>query len=1116
MSRATGAFAVSDADLEKIRLYLINVRDAVVSGSIAIAFPATTVIGSPTVANFTITLDNYRGLNLIYSLGISGAEDFTILSQSDAGTTCTDNLLTPAPAPAASGPVVPKSCNIKGRVKFDPQTGGPKAAKLHIKLVAASGADPIPIDTTPDKDIALSAMAVQPTPLFIMTPPIAMNARVGGPVGDEQEVTISNSSLATGPLTIGSLNSPNPFSGTALGDYSLVAALGSPGCAIDGSTTTVGIGADCKLRIRFKPTLKGPRNVTLTIPNNGGGVPVTLTGTGLQSTIGVSPPQIDFEQRALGAPATAPSQLQITNADEVTALNWSNPRFVIIDNGTTQASTEFTASNGSCSGASIGPLRSCSINIIFMPIGNIGTRTAILSIYTDASNNPLTVNLSGRAVTTPPNPSVTAQVAFADTVAGIESPETRIVTIENPRTNSLTYSVARTGVDASDFIVKFDACAGQIATNTTCKITLAFKPRTSAALGPRSADVQLTFAGTGGDPAPSPASVVLSGVAIAPLSLSTSRISPTAPLTRSSTAIVVLTNRGAAPITLASLAFQGSFAGDYALASTSQCMTGASIAPGASCDLIVSFTPGGTATGSRAAQLQITSDVIGSPQTLDLNGTATAMPQGKIGLDAQAIGFGDVPLQGTLVKLITVQNIGDAPLTFSGFMLGGSAASEYTRTGTCSTTPTLDVKAQCTLDVSFAPTQLGDRNAVLTIQSDASNSPSTISLTGRGIPAPAPVATLSQLPGKTLDFLDQTVGGLYPPRRVTLTNTGTADLASIVIAVEGAVFTNASAATCPVRLVAGTSCHIDIAFTPTAAGTDHAGTLRITSNAAGSPHTVALAGRGTTMVVPVLAWSTPTTRLNFGLVTVGTVAVTQSLTLVNQGPSGVTLSVLNAIGVDGASFPVTSTGCAPGQTLFAGQGCNIDVRFAPPTAGAKTAVVQVASTGSAPADVVLAGTGLGGVTPDLTLSTTALNFGVMRISAQSAPAEVTLSANGSGAVMISAIAVSGAYVMQNKTCPAVPFALLAGSLCTVSVTFVPGAEGAATGKLSITSDAAPAEREVSLSGQGEKPAELSSGGCSISDGTGSDPTLWALVLLAAAALYYRARVRRAAAARRQP
>jgi hypothetical protein len=303
---------------------------------------------------------------------------------------------------------------------------------------------------------------------------------------------------------------------------------------------------------------------------------------------------------------------------------------------------------------------------------------------------------------------------------------------------------------------------------------------------------------------------------------------------------------------------------------------------------------------------------------------------------------------------------------------------------------------------------------------------------------------------------------------------------------------------------------VEISFAPTTAGADFNGTLRVTSNAAGSPHTAALHGRSTAAAVPSLVWEPLVSRLDFGQVTVGSVSATQSAMLRNRGPGGATLVLLNAVGADAATFSVAAGDCQVGQTLFEGQSCRVDVRFAPGTAGTKNATVQAASSGNAPSDLLLSGTGLGGPNPGLALSTASLTFGTVRVGAQSAPLELTLAANGSGVVRVLALTASDGFTVQTKSCPALPFTLQAGSECTVTVSFTPRAGGAATGQLTVSSDAAQGStQQVALSGSGETPAELSSGGCSISRGrSGFDPTLALLALLAAAGLAYRRYQRR--------
>jgi len=462
-----------------------------------------------------------------------------------------------------------------------------------------------------------------------------------------------------------------------------------------------------------------------------------------------------------------------------------------------------------------------------------------------------------------------------------------------------------------------------------------------------------------------------------------------------------------------------------------------------------------------------------------------------------------------------VHNGGNLALNFSAFTLGGANPADFQQAGTCLVGTPLPIAADCTVILTFAPSALGLRTGTLSIASDASNGTAVITLSGNGVPIPTPQVSLSPT---TLDFGTQTIGGLYPARRIRLANSGTADLSIGSITATGTVFAIA-ASTCAGVLAPAAGCDIDIAFAPTAAQA-YTGALTVVSNAAGSPHATTLRGTGSAAAVPVLVFSPAVTVLDFGSVSAGSVSAAQTVTVLNQGPGGATLTLLNAVGGDPSSFSVVGGTCAIGVALFEGASCTISVQFAPGSSGNKTAQVQIASTGSFPPVLTLTGVGLAGPNPSLTLSTAALAFENTRVGSQSLPSTVRISSSGTGVVTVSAIAVTGAYGIDSSTCPAVPFSLPAGTDCIVSVSFRPTTEGTSAGTLSITSDAAPAVREVALSGSGESTADTSSGGCTIGDPRApADPLLWTMVLIAAAWLVARRRQRRRAppqAARKEP
>jgi hypothetical protein len=144
----------------------------------------------------------------------------------------------------------------------------------------------------------------------------------------------------------------------------------------------------------------------------------------------------------------------------------------------------------------------------------------------------------------------------------------------------------------------------------------------------------------------------------------------------------------------------------------------------------------------------------------------------------------------------------------------------------------------------------------------------------------------------------------------------------------------------------------------------------------------------------------------------------------------------------------------------------------------------------------------------LTASTASLSLGSVRVGSRSAPVELRLTSAGGDEVRVTGMEAGAPFTVQSKTCPSLPFTLLSGGDCTMTVTFTPTDARAASAILRISTDTDSKALEISLAGTGEESADLSGGGCSIASGdTLADPTLWSLVLLAIAALAYRRRTR---------
>jgi hypothetical protein len=104
----------------------------------------------------------------------------------------------------------------------------------------------------------------------------------------------------------------------------------------------------------------------------------------------------------------------------------------------------------------------------------------------------------------------------------------------------------------------------------------------------------------------------------------------------------------------------------------------------------------------------------------------------------------------------------------------------------------------------------------------------------------------------------------------------------------------------------------------------------------------------------------------------------------------------------------------------------------------------------------------GGSSSALTASPSSLSFGSETVGSTSSAQTVTVSNPNASAVTVSQLAVSGPFGQTNTCGASIP----ANGSCTVSITFVPTAAGAATGSLTVTSTAPDSPLTVALSGTG--------------------------------------------------
>jgi sorbitol-specific phosphotransferase system component IIA len=157
------------------------------------------------------------------------------------------------------------------------------------------------------------------------------------------------------------------------------------------------------------------------------------------------------------------------------------------------------------------------------------------------------------------------------------------------------------------------------------------------------------------------------------------------------------------------------------------------------------------------------------------------------------------------------------------------------------------------------------------------------------------------------------------------------------------------------NLTPGQSAVLTVSFDPSTAGS-LPGTVKITSDAAGSPLSISLSGTG--VAAPTYVLTPSPASLSFGSVSDGTTASKQ-VNLQNTGTGNVDISTVT---ITGSGY--TFSGVANGTNLTPGQTAVLTVNFDPSTTGSLPGTVTVKSNAAgSPLSIGLSGTGTSGSSP---------------------------------------------------------------------------------------------------------------------------------------------------------
>jgi len=448
--------------------------------------------------------------------------------------------------------------------------------------------------------------------------------------------------------------------------------------------------------------------------------------------------------------------------------------------------------------------------------------------------------------------------------------------------------------------------------------------------------------------------------------------------TTSTAQTVTVSNPTSSAASVSSVSVSGPFA------ETNNC--GSSIAAGGSCTVSVTFSP--TASGSATGTLTVNAG--GVTDTVALSGSGIA-PGPVLNASPASVSFpativGDAAASQT----VTISNSGTATASISGVSVSGP----FTETNNCSS---VAVGSSCTATVGFTPTAAGTNTGSLTVTSNATDSPTTIGLSGSGIGSTTNLALSGTLTassnasgypasdandGNTSTYWESLDGAAYPQTlaanlgqsyplgSVTLTlppatawSTRTETLSVLgstngstwttLVASAGYTFNPSTGNTVSFNLPSGSNYqYLELSFT---------GNTGWSAAQLSEFEIYPAVGSGNNGGGGSATLSASPSSLSFSGVNTGSTSAAQTVTISNTGSASASISGVSTA----APFAETNT-C--GSSLAAGASCTASVTFAPTAGGASSGSLTVASNATdSTLSVALSGTGVSSTT-DLALN----------------------------------------------------------------------------------------------------------------------------------------------------
>jgi hypothetical protein len=377
--------------------------------------------------------------------------------------------------------------------------------------------------------------------------------------------------------------------------------------------------------------------------------------------LSISPGARAFGSQPTGASSPAQT-FTLTNDGEV-------PSGAVSTAITGSDSSSFSRSNDHCAGVVLAPGDECTVELVFSA-SSTGPKTGTLEASA-AGGGSASAELSGTGLA-PAELSISpATRDFGTRTNGSTSTAETFTVTNTGEAPSGTISISLGGANPGQFTTSNDGCAGShLDPGASCTVDAAFAP-TAGGGQSASLDASSTPGGT--------ASAALTGTGQTPADLD---LTPSSydfgNVLQGSTSNgkqFTLSNSGQQSASISTIGFSGPDAARYQVV-TNTC--GSTLAGGASCQIVGTFKPGASDTGTLSAQLDVVASV-GDSQSSTVSGTAVTTPAQLEATPSTVATSGDSIPEGTQRSLLlTLTNDGAADtgrLTYTVQINSGNVAA---------------------------------------------------------------------------------------------------------------------------------------------------------------------------------------------------------------------------------------------------------------------------------------------------------------------------------------------------------------------------------------------------------------------------------------------------------